>query len=72
MLGQDMIDVFARVNDCVARVGLLLIDCAFPVVLRQFEALYMSVQAVDYVETSKFGRAVIDWDLPFLHWPLLV
>ena len=26
MLGQDMVDVFARVNDCVARVGLLLID----------------------------------------------
>ena len=70
MLGQDMVDVFARVNGCVARVGLLLIDCAFPAVLRQFEALYMSVQAVDYVE--KFGRAVIVQDLPLLHWPLLV
>ena len=59
MLGKDMVDVFARVNDCVARVGLLLTDRAFSVVLRQFKALYMSVQAVSYVEIFEFGRAVI-------------
>lgn len=42
-----MVDVFVGVNYCVARVGLLLIDCAFPVVLRQFETLCMSVQTVN-------------------------
>jgi len=58
MLRQGMVDVFVGVDYCVARVGLLLVVCAFLFFLRQFETLCMSVQTVNDIGKMESGRAV--------------